>query len=143
MGHQCLLDLRSPAFYCHPRKRRLLLGGIMATPTMVYCTACGKQIHESAVACPGCGAPQQARQPVVVSAPAAASATDKRILPAALLCGFLGVFGAHRFYVGKAGTAIAMLLTIGGLGVWVMIDFILIVTGSFKDENGVRITEWT
>jgi len=33
--------------------------------------------------------------------------TDKKILPAFLLCGFLGMFGAHRFYVGKTGTAIA------------------------------------
>ncbi len=36
-----------------------------------------------------------------------------------------------------------MLLTLGGLGVWMLVDFILIVTGSFKDENGVRITQWT
>ena len=143
MGHQCLLDLRSPAFYCHPRKRRLLLGGIMATPTMVYCTACGKQIHESAVACPGCGAPQQARQPVVVSAPAAASATDKRILPAALLCGFLGVFGAHRFYVGKIGTGLLQLFTLGGFGIWWLVDMIMIVVGAFTDSEGEKIVEWT
>lgn len=111
---------------------------------MMYCTACGKQIHESAPTCPGCGAPQQARTavPVMMAAPAA-PATDKRILPAALLCFIVGVFGAHRFYVGKIGTAIAMIFTIGGLGIWTLIDFILIVTGSFKDANGVRITEWT
>lgn len=117
----------------------------MATPAMVFCTSCGKQIHESAPTCPGCGAPQQVR-------PAAASpagyapagyATDKRILPAFLLCFFLGVFGAHRFYVGKIGTAIAMLLTLGGMGIWMLIDLIMIATGSFKDENGIRITEWT
>jgi TM2 domain-containing membrane protein YozV len=73
----------------------------------------------------------------------AVSATDKRILPAAILCFLFGVFGAHRFYIGKIGTAVAMLLTIGGLGVWALVDFVLIVTGSFKDTNGVRITEWT
>ncbi len=108
---------------------------------MMYCTACGKQIHESAPTCPGCGAPQQARTttPFATTTPA----TDKRILPAALLCLVLGVFGAHRFYVGKIGTAILMLFTIGGLGIWMLVDFILIVTGSFKDANGVRITEWT
>ncbi len=115
----------------------------MPASTMVYCTACGKQIHESATNCPGCGAPQQARTAPPAMAVPAASATDKRILPAALLCFFLGVFGAHRFYVGKIGSAIAMLLTFGGLGVWMLIDFVLIVTGSFKDDNGVRITEWT
>jgi TM2 domain-containing membrane protein YozV len=82
-----------------------------------------------------------------VAAPAgyapAGYATDKRILPAFLLCFFLGVFGAHRFYVGKIGSAIAMIFTIGGLGIWALIDLILIVTGSFKDSEGVRITEWT
>jgi hypothetical protein len=114
----------------------------MATPAMVYCTSCGKQIHESAPTCPGCGATQQARPASAVGAQPI-PATDKRILPAAILCFFLGVFGAHRFYVGKIGSAIAMILTIGGLGIWMLIDFVLIVTGSFKDENGVRITEWT
>jgi len=115
----------------------------MAMSTMMYCTTCGKQIHESAPTCPGCGAPQQARTTAPVMAATAAPATDKRILPAALLCFVVGVFGAHRFYVGKIGTAVLMLFTIGGLGLWMLVDFILIVTGSFKDANGVRITQWT
>ena len=116
----------------------------MPTSTMVYCTACGKQIHESAATCPGCGAVQQSRAPMTAAAaPSMVFPTDKRILPALLLCFFLGVFGAHRFYVGKIGTGIAMIFTIGGLGLWALFDFIMIVTGSFKDENGVRITEWT
>ncbi len=117
----------------------------MPTSTVVYCTACGKQIHESASTCPACGAPQQVRSAVAVPAGyvPAGQATDKRMLPAAILCFVVGVFGAHRFYVGKVGSAIAMIFTLGGLGVWVVIDFIMIVTGSFKDDNGVRITEWT
>ena len=115
----------------------------MATSPMVYCTACGKQIHESAPVCPGCGAPQQVRMAAPAMAPRMVSLTDKRILPAFLLCFFLGVFGAHRFYVGKVGTAIVMIFTIGGLGIWVLIDLIMILTGSFKDSEGVRITEWT
>ena len=69
--------------------------------------------------------------------------TDKRILPAALLCFFFGIFGAHRFYVGKTGTAILMIFTLGGLGIWAMIDFILIIVGAFKDDEGIKITQWT
>ncbi len=69
--------------------------------------------------------------------------TDKRILPAFLLCFLLGVFGAHRFYVGKTGTAIIMIFTLGGLGIWAMIDLIMIIVGGFTDANGVRITQWT
>lgn len=71
------------------------------------------------------------------------SQSDKRILPAALLCFFLGVFGAHRFYVGKMGTGFLELLTLGGCGIWWMIDFILIVTGAFRDGDDEKITEWT
>ena len=109
---------------------------------MVYCTACGKQIHETAASCPACGAVQQPRVAVAtVAAPPAP--TDKRILPAFLLCFFIGIFGAHRFYVGKTGTAIAQIFTIGGLGFWTLFDLILIITGSFTDKNGVRITQWT
>lgn len=69
--------------------------------------------------------------------------TDKRILPAFLLCFFLGVFGAHRFYVGKTGTAIVQILTLGGLGIWAFVDFIMIIVGSFTDKNGNKITQWT
>jgi hypothetical protein len=43
-------------------------------------------------------------------------------LAAALLCWFLGIFGVHRFYVGKVGTGVLMLITLGALGVWALID---------------------
>lgn len=65
--------------------------------------------------------------------------SDKGFVPTILLCFFLGAFGAHRFYVGKIGTGILQLLTLGGLGIWVLIDFIVIVTGSFKDKQEMPI----
>ena len=69
--------------------------------------------------------------------------TDKRILPAFLLCFFLGMFSAHRFYAGKIGTAILQIVTLGGCGIWLLVDFIMIIVGAFTDKNGVKITQWT
>ncbi len=65
--------------------------------------------------------------------------SDKEYIPMVLLCFFLGGLGVHRFYVGKVGTGILMLLTLGGLGIWALIDFIIIVTGNFKDKEGYKI----
>lgn len=65
--------------------------------------------------------------------------SDKGFVPMILLCFFLGGIGVHRFYAGKVGTGIIMLLTLGGLGIWTMIDFIIIATGNFKDKDGLFI----
>jgi len=67
------------------------------------------------------------------------SLSDKGFVPTILLCLFLGFLGVHRFYVGKIGTGILMLLTFGGLGIWSLIDLIVIICGNFKDKNGLAI----
>jgi len=68
--------------------------------------------------------------------------SDKSRLFALLLCGFLGFFGIHRFYVGKIGTGILMLLTGGGFGIWWIIDVILIVIGQFTDKQNRPVLRW-
>ncbi len=78
---------------------------------------------------------------------------NKVWLATLLFCIFLGIFGAHRFYVGKTQTAVAMLLItlltgwIFGLGfyitgIWAVIDLIMIATAQFTDGNG-KILTWT
>lgn len=65
--------------------------------------------------------------------------SDKSFVAAILLCFFLGALGVHRFYTGKIGTGILQLITFGGFGIWVLIDLIMIVTGNFKDKQGLLI----
>lgn len=70
-------------------------------------------------------------------------ASPKSRLAAALLAFFLGGFGVHRFYVGKIGTGIAIILTIGGFfGIWPLIDLIMILVGSFKDKQERYVANW-
>jgi hypothetical protein len=55
----------------------------------------------------------------------------------------LGIFGVHRFYVGKIGTGILQLVTLGGLGLWWLADMILIAAGEFRDAEGDRLSHWS
>ncbi|MBA3445139.1 MAG: TM2 domain-containing protein [Gemmatimonadales bacterium] len=61
---------------------------------------------------------------------------------ATALASLLGVFGAHRFYVGKTGTGVLMLCSIGGLGIWYLYDLITIVGGAFRDAEGRLVSRW-
>jgi predicted nucleic acid-binding Zn ribbon protein len=97
------------------------------------CHACGKTIDAQAVVCTGCG---------VMQPPAHALDTERKVLPVFLLAFLLGVFGAHRFFVGKTGTAVLQLFTLGGMGLWVLYDLVVIITGNFTDREGHKITEW-
>ena len=58
------------------------------------------------------------------------------------LAALLGPFGGHRFYVGKTGTAVLMLCTVGGLGLWYLYDLIMVAGGSFRDIEGRLVSRW-
>jgi TM2 domain-containing membrane protein YozV len=53
-----------------------------------------------------------------------------------LLSYFLGSFGVDRFYLGYTGLGVAKLLTLGGCGIWALVDLILVLTGQMRDSNG-------
>lgn len=65
--------------------------------------------------------------------------SEKEWLITLLLCIFLGGLGIHRFYTGHTLVGAIQLLTLGGCGIWVLIDFILILMGSFKDVEGLPL----
>jgi TM2 domain-containing membrane protein YozV len=131
---------------------------------MPYCTHCGAEIGEGVRFCPTCGAPIAAVAEIAAKSDTgaaqelAADISPKSRLAATLLAWFLGEFGAHRFYVGKTGTAVVMLvlgiigfatiwLFVGtifliAVGIWAFVDFIFAVTGNMRDREGKLIKKW-
>jgi TM2 domain len=74
--------------------------------------------------------------------PASDLPSDRSRGVATAMASLLGVFGAHRFYVGKTGTGVLMLCTVGGLGIWYLYDLILVASGSFRDAEGRLVSRW-
>ena len=95
----------------------------------MFCNNCGKEIADAALSCPACGQPTGNKEK-----------SPKKKITTALLCLFLGIISAHRFYVGKPGTAILQIITFGGCGIWLIIDFIVILCGGFKDGEGRKLS---
>lgn len=130
--------------------------------SIIKCPECNRKISDQSLSCPKCGRPlnnmdsafnrfsppndQTYNQSMMIS--------SKSRLTALLLCFFLGLLGIHRFYVEKTKSGIAFILialisiflafipliiTI----VWCFIDFIMILCGTFTDNEGFALKEWT
>lgn len=69
-------------------------------------------------------------------APSAPAAGQKSFVAAWLLSWLLGVLGVDRFYLGYVGLGLLKLFTLGGCGIWALIDLVLILTGNLKDAKG-------
>ena len=104
----------------------------MKTEFQKYCHNCSEAIDIKAEICPRCGV----RQPLTSQT----TIQDNRGLATLLLCLFLGTLGIHRFYTGHTGIGIIQLLTLGGCGIWTLVDLIIIITGGFRDADGNPVT---
>jgi TM2 domain-containing membrane protein YozV len=131
----------------------------------LYCPACGASTNAMAVVCVKCGAGLEVKNKTNVVSDDVSAKSRVVLL---LLALFLGAFGAHRFYVGKIVSGIAMIvLLISGyaifffgiyywidmlwligyipliaVSIWWLIDFIMAICGSFKDKEGKLIKNW-
>ena len=90
-----------------------MMAMVVVSRQQSFCGECGHGMSPKAPNCSSCGAQNSAAMEPV---------SHKSMVPAALLCFFLGTFGIHRFYVGKIIIGILMILTLGGLGIWVLIE---------------------
>ena len=119
---------------------------LIGTPEI--CLGCGAKPLVGNSFCQACGAPTNALAEICIKCgvrlvkAGAADISPKSRLATTLLAWFLGEFGIHRFYLGKIGTGIVMLLTFGGLGIWALIDFIYAVSGNMRDTEGRLIKNW-
>ena len=93
----------------------------------VFCSSCGKPIKKEAEICPYCGVRVKQNKDENIS--------DKDWSTCLLLCLFLGIFGGHRFYVGKTVSGILYLFTLGGFVIGAVIDLICIISGTFRDNE--------
>lgn len=88
--------------------------------------------------------PPPTNPPPVSASPSSLSRSQppsnaSKFYPTFFLGVFLGVFGAHRFYVRKIGTGVLQLVTFGGCGIWWLVDMTMILIGKFKDKSGTPI----
>ena len=97
----------------------------------MYCSKCGKEIRDDAVVCIHCGC--------AVEKGCCISGISKEWLTTLLLCIFFGGLGVHRFYNRRILSGILQLITLGGFGIWWAIDLIMIICGTFKNNEGKAI----
>ena len=132
----------------------------------MYCRNCGHQLEDNASFCPNCGCRTgnptgygagnyqagadrnsafngyQTNEPNGANQSFAKPVSKYSRGLAMIFVVLLGYLGVHRFYVGKVGTGILWLLTIGCFGIGSLVDLIMIACGSFTDANGNVLTNW-
>ncbi len=95
---------------------------------MIFCHGCGKELHETAISCPHCGAQQRITAQKKLRSQSVAT----------LLAAFLGCFGIHRFYIGSTVSGIFYLLFFW-TGIPSLISFFeIFIIGFMSQENWAK-----
>ncbi|MCK9304815.1 MAG: TM2 domain-containing protein [Bacteroidales bacterium] len=103
----------------------------------IFCYSCGSVIKRDAAICPHCGAQQKGFRSYDPDA------SPKSRLLAFILCTCVGVFGVHRFYVGRVTSGVLQILFgWATLFIWNLVDWIMILVGSFRDVDGKLVKNW-
>ncbi|MGC8965101.1 MAG: zinc-ribbon domain and TM2 domain-containing protein [Brevinematia bacterium] len=109
----------------------------------MFCPNCGVEVSDGAITCPNCGYLLKEGYITCQNGDYLLKKVSLYSRTVALiLCIFLGLFGVHRFYVGKVGTGLLQLFTLGFLGIWTLIDLINIISGVFTDKFGNFVYKW-
>jgi TM2 domain-containing membrane protein YozV len=112
----CARQLADTAEFCVACGQRPQLG-------TRYCFSCGQEVPPAAEICTHCGT-------------RLIQAGDKDLITATLLSWFLGIFGVDRFYLGYTGLGLLKLFTLGGCGIWAIVDLVFIVLKKLPDAHG-------
>jgi TM2 domain-containing membrane protein YozV len=118
--------------------------GAKPTTGRSFCSSCGAQVSAAAEICMKCGTRLTYAAPTSVGVVTGGVSSKSRLVTLLLLL-FLGFFGVHRFYVGKIGTGILIIvltLCFGVSSIWLLIDLIMLLIGKFKDKNGAVVLNW-